>query len=65
MSENPTMNKRRLRATITSIKKHKDAIAKHRDALREILDDLEGVVNETDEGLLSLDNAVEALSRFL
>ena len=59
------MNKRELKATITAIKRHKDAIAKHRDALREIQEDLSAVLNSADDGLESLEYAVDVLSQNL
>lgn len=45
------------------IKKHADAIAKHRDALAELIVDAETYIEDSNEGLQSLEMAVEYLSR--
>lgn len=54
-----------LRAIIAKIERHKAAIGKHRDALREIYEDLEAIVGSADDGLQSLDYAINRLCEYL
>lgn len=54
-----------LRAIVAKIKRHTEAIARHRDQLREIYSDLEAIVESADDGLQSLDYAIERLSEHL
>lgn len=50
---------------VRKIERHKIAIGKHRDALREIIEDVEAVSEECDGATDNLEQAVEALSRYL
>jgi hypothetical protein len=54
-----------LRAIVAKIKRHSEAIARHRDQLREIYSDLEAIVESADDGLQSLDYAIDRLSEYL
>jgi hypothetical protein len=60
-----TISPRQWRSIISKIKRHKEAIAYHRDALRDIHYDLDQIIESTNEGLQSLDVALDQLSEFL
>lgn len=53
------MNKKRI---VAQIKKHKDEIAKRRDLLREIYEDLETEIEAFDNGIRSLEEAIDYIS---
>ena len=47
---------------ISQIKKHKDEIARRRDLLREIYEDLETEIESFDNGVRSLEEAIDYIS---
>lgn len=59
------MTKRKMTGIVKKIEMHKAAIAKHRDDLRHIQEELESVLESADEGLLSLEAAVDTLSQYV
>ena len=50
---------------IRRIEQSKARIAKERDTLRELIDEVEIIEHDADEAVNRLDEAVDALSRFL
>jgi flagellar basal body-associated protein FliL len=52
----------KMKALLKQLKSHREVIAKERDALRALLDEFDAVALATDEGIESLDNAIQAFS---
>lgn len=52
----------KLKCLLKQIEKHRDAIAKERDALRELQGEIQDLLEPTNRGVESLDDAIQAFS---
>lgn len=59
------VDKTKVKSLIDQINRSKAAIAKERDTLRELIDDVEGICEDIDEADVSLEDAVDSLSKLL